>query len=64
MHLEEVIWIERFVEKLADKRGVDTWEVEEILFGESHVRKAQKGHVKGEDIYVAYGQAELQADTW
>jgi uncharacterized DUF497 family protein len=32
--------------------------LEEILFGKPHVRRAQKGHVKGEDLYAAYGRAE------
>ncbi|MDJ0582689.1 BrnT family toxin [Crocosphaera sp.] len=56
MQLYEVIWKEQFVEKLAIKHGVTTNEVEEILFSRPHVRKAQKGRIKGEDLYVAYGQ--------
>ena len=31
-------------------------EVEDILFGKSHFRRAQKGHIKGEDLCTAYGQ--------
>ena len=58
MKLYEVIWKERFVEKLADKHGVSTEEVEEILFLSPNVRLAEKGRVKGENLYVAYGQTE------
>lgn len=33
-------------------------EVEEILFSNPHVRFAETGRVKGEHLYVAYGQTE------
>ncbi|MUG95611.1 BrnT family toxin [Scytonema sp. UIC 10036] len=56
MQLDEIIWKDKFVEKLAVKHSVTTDEVEQILFSRPHVRKAQKGQVKGEDVYVAYGQ--------
>lgn len=56
MQLYEVIWKEQFVEKLAVKHGVTTDEVEQILFSRPYVRKAEKGQVKGEDLYAAYGQ--------
>jgi uncharacterized protein len=56
MQLHEIIWKYRFIDKIEAKHGVSTDEVEEILFGKSHVRRAQKGRVKGEDLYAAYGQ--------
>ena len=56
MKVYEVIWKERFVEKLADKHDVFTDEVEEILFSSPHVRMAEKGRIKGENMYAAYGQ--------
>jgi len=56
MRLDEIIWKVRFIEKIGTKHNVRTDEVEEILFGKSHFRRAQKGHVKGEDLYAAYGQ--------
>ncbi|MDT4953782.1 MAG: uncharacterized protein QOJ02_1920 [Acidobacteriota bacterium] len=58
MQLYEVIWKDRFIDKIEVKHGVNTGEVEEILFGKPHIRRAQKGHVKGEDLYAAYGQTE------
>ena len=58
MQLYDVIWKDQFVEKLADKHGVMTDEVEEVLFASPHVRLAEKGRVKGENLYVAYGQTE------
>ena len=56
MKIYEGIWKERFVEKLADKHDVFTDEVEEILFSSPHVRMAEKGRIKGENMYAAYGQ--------
>ena len=42
MHLYEVIWKDRFVDKIAEKHGVVTDEVEEVLFSEPLVRFADK----------------------
>ncbi len=58
MQLHEIIWKDTFVDKLEAKHGVATDEVEQVLFSKPHVRKAQKGHVRGEDLYVAYGQTD------
>ncbi|HYU32880.1 MAG TPA: BrnT family toxin [Thermoanaerobaculia bacterium] len=58
MQLHEVIWKDVFVDKLEAKHGVTTAEVEQVLFYKPHVRRAQKGKVKGEDLYVAYGQTD------
>ncbi len=56
MRLYEIIWKDTFVEKLAAKHQVSTEEVEAVLFSRSHFRKAQKGRMKGEDLYAAYGK--------
>ena len=56
MRLYEVIWKEAFVDKLERKHRVMPEEVEDVLFSRPHIRRAAKGHVQGEDLYVAYGQ--------
>ena len=56
MRIQDVIWHEEFVAKIADKHGIMTDEVEHVLFSSPHVRWAEKGRVKGEHLYVAYGQ--------
>lgn len=56
MRILDIIWNERFAAKIADKHGIMTDEVEEVLFGKPHVRLAEKGHVKGEQVYAAYGR--------
>ncbi len=56
MRIFDVIWHEKFVAKMAEKHGIMTDEVEGVLFSAPHVRRAEKGTVKGEHLYVAYGQ--------
>ncbi|MBI1743567.1 BrnT family toxin [Candidatus Acetothermia bacterium] len=56
MRLYEVIWKDRFVVKIAKKHGLNTDEVEQALFSEPYIERAEKGRVKGEDLYIAYGQ--------
>jgi uncharacterized DUF497 family protein len=51
-----IIWKDQFVEKLAVKHGVEIEEVEEVLFTKPYVRLHEKGNIKGENLYAAYGQ--------
>ena len=59
MNLYTIIWKDQFVEKLAVKHGVEIDEVEQVLFSNPHVRLFEKGHIKGENLYVAYGQTRM-----
>ena len=56
MRLYDVIWNEKSVSKIEGKHDVSIDEVEEVLFARPHVRRAEKGKVKGQHLYVAYGQ--------
>ena len=58
MNLYSIIWKEKFIEKLAVKHAVETNEVEEVLFSKPYVRLFEKGHIKGENLYAAYGQTQ------
>jgi uncharacterized protein len=58
LRLYDTIWNEKFVAKIAEKHAVGTHEIEEVLFSRPHVRRAEKGKVNGEHLYVAYGQTE------
>ena len=58
MNLYNVIWKDQFIEKLAVKHDVQAREVEDVLFGRPHIRRMEKGRVKGEDLYAAYGQTQ------
>jgi uncharacterized DUF497 family protein len=56
MRLYEVIWKEVFVDKLEQKHRVMPDEAEQVLFSKPFIRRAEKGRVQGEDVYVAYGR--------
>lgn len=56
MRLYDIIWNEDFVAKIAEKHGVTTEEVEEVLFSEPHVRRIERGKVKRQHLYAAYGR--------
>lgn len=59
MRLYDVIWNAKFASKIEEKHGVSAEEVEEVLFSSPHVRRVEKGRVKGEHLYVAYGQTAV-----
>ena len=56
--MRRIIWIEEFAEKLADKHSVSTDEVEECLSNSPFVRRLERGRIRGEDLYAAYGQTD------
>ncbi|MDO8727713.1 MAG: BrnT family toxin [Candidatus Methanoperedens sp.] len=56
MQIKEIMWIERFVTKIIKKHNATNEEVEEALHSDALFRRAKKGKVKGEDVYVAYGR--------
>jgi len=58
LRIKEIIWLDRFVEKIERKHGVTTFEVEQILRGKKKVRRVAKGHIAGEDVYLALGQTD------
>ncbi len=58
MRLYEVVWKDQFVNKIEQKHHITLDEVENVLFSRPHARRAETGRVKGEDLYVAYGQTE------
>ena len=56
MEVQDIIWLDAFVEKLWRKHRVRTEEVEEMLSNPSKIRFIEKGDVEGEDIYAAMGR--------
>ena len=58
MRIDEIIWLQQFVEKLATKHGVKKTEVEEVLTNRPHFRFISKGNWPGEDVYSAMGQTD------
>ena len=58
MLIDEIIWQQQFVEKLATKHGVAKTEVEEVLTNRPRFRFVSKGNRSGEDVYSAMGQTD------
>lgn len=59
MQIDEIIWQQQFVEKLAIKHGVEKTEVEEVLSNRPRFRFVSKGNRTGEDVYSAMGQTDV-----
>lgn len=56
--LEDIIWLDRIVEKLAWKHNVLPSEVEDVLSGPCRIFRKEKGKVEGEHLYNALGKTE------
>ena len=56
MKITDIIWLDRFVEKLWRKHGVTTDEVEQIFNNHPRIQFIERGDVDGEDLYRALGQ--------
>ncbi|MCB9099957.1 MAG: BrnT family toxin [Anaerolineales bacterium] len=50
------IWLENIVEKLEVKHNVLPEEVEQVFAGKPKIKRMNKGHFQGEDVYRALGQ--------
>jgi uncharacterized DUF497 family protein len=58
MLIREIAWLRDVVDKLAVKHHVETYEVEQVLDNKPKIRFVEKGHRKGEDVYLALGKTE------
>jgi uncharacterized DUF497 family protein len=58
VRIEEIIWLDTIVEKLAVKHRVDPDEVEEVLRNRAKFRFTEKGDRRGEDVYLALGRTD------
>jgi len=54
--IDDIIWLDTIVEKLAWKHNVLASEVEEVLGGNCRIFKKEKGRVEGEHLYNALGK--------
>ena len=56
--LDDIIWLDRIVDKIAWKHNVLPSEVEEVLAGDCRIFKKEKGRVEGEHLYNALGRTQ------
>jgi uncharacterized protein len=58
MKIVGFIWLEEIVEKLEVKHQVIPEEVEQVFVQQPSIRRMNRGHYRGEDVYRALGQTE------
>jgi hypothetical protein len=58
MKIVGFIWLEEIVEKLEVKHRVMPEEVEQVFLQQQRIRRMNRGHYRGEDVYRALGQTE------
>ena len=58
MKIVGFIWLEEIVEKLEAKHQVVPEEVEQVFSNQPRVKRMNKGHYRGEDVYRALGQTD------
>ena len=56
--IEDIIWLDRIVEKLAWKHNVLPSEVEGVFSGGCRIFRKEKGKIEGEHLYNAPGRTE------
>jgi len=54
LKITECLWLDQFVDKIIHKHNVYPEEVEEIFYRDPLIRKLEGGHVKGEDLFIAF----------
>jgi uncharacterized DUF497 family protein len=58
MKIVGFIWLEEIIEKLAVKHQVAPDEVEQVFCNQPGIKRMNKGHFRGEDVYRALGQTD------
>jgi uncharacterized DUF497 family protein len=58
MKIVGFIWLEEIVEKLEVKHQVVPEEVEQVFSNQPRIKRMNKGHFRGEDVYRALGQTD------
>jgi len=56
IHIDYIICPDYIEDKLEAKHSVVMQEVRQVLVAKPRIRFVEKGHVRGEDVYSAFGQ--------
>jgi len=57
MRIDRIICPELIAEKIEVKHQLRVQDARYVLYHAGRIRFAEKGHVQGEDVYAAFGQA-------
>lgn len=60
--IDDFIWLPQIVDKLMSKHDLSPEEVEEVFFNRPRFRFHEKGHVRDEDMYTAFGRSSSGRD--
>ena len=63
MRVDFIVCADYVEDKLETKHNVTCQEAREVLLNSPRIRFAEKGHTKGEDVYVAFGTT-FSGSTW
>lgn len=58
MRITGIIWLQRIVEKLAQKHHVIKDEVQQVFANKAQYRFLEQGRIEGENVYSAYGRTK------
>lgn len=58
MKITGTIWLRDVVDKLLWKHNITTEEVEEVFANKPQYKFQEKGNIRGEDLYIAYGRTD------
>lgn len=56
MNITGIVWLRDVVYKLLWKHKITTDEVEEVFVNGPRYKLQEKGNIRGEDLYTAYGR--------
>lgn len=56
MKIKECLWLDNFVDKIIRKHNVSPEEVEQTLSNDPYIKRLEGGHVKDEDLFIAFGR--------
>jgi uncharacterized DUF497 family protein len=59
MIIEEIIWLQKIVDKLETKHHISQEEVEQVFVNNPQFRFLEKGKIEDEHVYSVYGQTDV-----
>ncbi|MGD2088298.1 MAG: BrnT family toxin [Candidatus Aminicenantes bacterium] len=59
MKIDDIIWLQKIVDKLETKHHISQEEVEQVFVNNPQYRFLEKGKIDGEHVYSAYGQTDV-----
>lgn len=55
--IDDFVWLPQIIDKLMSKHDLSPEEVEGVFFNRPRFRFHEKGHIRDEDMYTAFGRS-------